>query len=31
MKETLKDLKERRSVRAYKAEQIRDEELERIL
>ena len=27
----LKDLKERRSVRAYKAEQIRDEELERIL
>ena len=31
MKETLKDLKERRSVRAYKAEQIKDEELEQVL
>ena len=31
MKETLKDLKERRSIRAYKAEQIKDEELEQVL
>lgn len=31
MKETLKDLEERRSVRAYKPEQIKEEELEEIL
>lgn len=31
MNETLKVLKERRSVRKYKAEQIRDEELNAIL
>ena len=31
MNETLKDMKERRSVRKYKAEQIRDEELNAIL
>ena len=31
MNETLKVLKERRSIRKYKAEQIRDEELNAIL
>lgn len=31
MESTLKDLKERRSIRAYKPDQIRDEELQKIL
>ena len=31
MESTLKDLKERRSIRAYKAEQIKEEELQKIL
>ena len=31
MEETLKDLKERRSIRAYKPEQIKEEELQKIL
>ena len=31
MESTLKDLKERRSIRAYKPEQIKEEELQKIL
>ena len=31
MEATLKDLKERRSIRAYKPEQIKEEELQNIL